>query len=67
MQEYTFSKGKKIIIKGENNFVYQITTTKNDKNTFNWNKNSTNKVSKIDLGNCENILKENYNIESNIN
>ena len=35
LQEYTFSKGKKIIIKGENNFVYQITTTKNDKNTFN--------------------------------
>ena len=67
LKNYSASEGKELLIKGEDNFVYQITTTDNDKNTLNGNKNNTyNNVSKIDLGYCENILKEYNNIESNI-
>ena len=46
-------------IKKINNIIYQITTTENQKN------NKFNNISKIDLGECENILKNIYNISEN--
>ena len=46
---------EKIII--GNNITYEITTTKKN------NKNYYNNISFIDFGECENILKEYYNIE----
>ena len=47
---------KKDIIIIDNNTIYEITTTKNQKNHDNKN------ISTIDLGECENILKTHYNI-----
>ena len=55
-----------LIIKGKNNYVYHITTTDNEKDALNGNSNSTNPVSKIDLGECENILKDFYHIERSV-
>ena len=49
-----------VIIKDENE-VYQITTP------LNQNTNNHNELSTINLGECENILKEVYNINSNQN
>ena len=48
-----------IIIKG-NNITLQITTTNNQKN------NKYNNISIINLGECENVLKNYYNISSNL-
>ena len=76
------SKKEKIIIEGKDNFIYEITTTENDKDyleekSTNNNKNNDNlsetsksnkasKVSKIDLGECENLLKDTYHLDRNI-
>ena len=52
-----------IVIEAEDNFFFQITTLENDKER----KNNTSKIfSRIDLGECENILKENYNLNENM-
>ena len=40
----------------DNDMIYQITTSENQKNKINKN------ISSIELGECENILKEVYNI-----
>ena len=44
----------------EDNVIYQITTSENQKNNENRN------ISTIDLGKCETILKDKYNIASNL-
>ena len=56
--------GKEKIIEGKDNYFYQFTTSDNEIN--NLKGNSTNKFSKIDLGECENILKEKNNINKNL-
>ena len=66
MKDYDVSEGEEIIIKGENNFFYQITTSENDKNFLDEINNKTNQFSKIDLGECENYLKDHYHINRNI-
>ena len=66
MKDYDVSEGEEIIIKGENNFFYQITTSENDKNFLDEMNNKTNQFSKIDLGECENYLKDHYHINRNI-
>ena len=53
-----------IVEAGEGNF-YHITTTKNDKLNIYENFNNSKRVSRIDLGNCENILKNYYHIDQN--
>ena len=50
---------KKDIIKREKDILYQITST------FNQNNKEYQNISKIKLDECENILKENYNISKN--
>ena len=50
---------KKDIILNESNIIYQITTT------FNQINNDYENISTIDLGECENILKDKYNISKN--
>jgi hypothetical protein len=35
-----------------------MTTTNNEKDTLYGNSNSNNQISKIDLGECENLLKD---------
>ena len=44
----------------ENDIIYQITTSNNHKNK------EYDNISTIDLGECENILKDKYNIDKNI-
>ena len=44
----------------DNDMIYQITTSENQKNKENKN------ISSIELGECENILKEVYNINESI-
>ena len=61
----TFNDKENIIIKGKENFLYQITTTESERHTLNRNNNS-NPLSKIDLGECENSLKTYYHIDQNI-
>ena len=56
---------KGIIIEGNDNFFYQIITSENENEEIE-NKNSTNQLSKIDLGECENLLKDHYRLSRNI-
>ena len=51
---------KNQVIEGINNYSYLLTTLDSEDD------NSTNKFSKINLGECENILKEYYNLDKNI-
>ena len=66
LQEYNISEGKEVLINGENNFIYLLTTSETEKNILAGNTNIDNKISKIDLGYCENILKEYYHIDYNL-
>ena len=51
---------KKDFIQQDKNITYQITTSDNQKN------NSNNNISSINLGTCEDILKDKYNIDKNL-
>jgi len=57
--EEVINEPKKDIIKIVNNTLYQITSS------FNQNNKSYNDISSIKLGQCENILKEKYNLFPN--
>ena len=65
MQGYNASEGEEVTIQGKDNFFYQITTSENEKAYLDENNNSTSKFSKIDLGECENLLKSHYHINEN--
>ena len=58
--------GEETIIEAQDNFFYQLTTTDNEASNLEGNNNKTNKFSKIDLGQCEDILREKYNIDKNL-
>ena len=60
-----YDEGENIIIEAKDNFTYHITNTDNEKDALN-EKNNTNRLTKIDLGECENLLKNFYNIEKNV-
>jgi len=60
IQNYTMNGSK--IIEGDNNYAYELTNTFND----NDNNNSQHDLSIIDLGECENILKRENEIDQNI-
>ena len=51
-----------LLIEAKDNYSYHITTTDNEKDSLN-DKNTTHRLSKIDLGECENLLKNHYHIE----
>jgi hypothetical protein len=51
---------------GENNYFFQITNIENEFILLEQKNNSTNKFSIIDLGKCEQLLKNNYHINQNI-
>ena len=51
---------KKDLLVNEDNTLFQITSTENQKN------NKNNNISSIILGECENILKKIYNIKENL-
>jgi len=58
IQNYTMNGS--MIIEGDNNYVYELT------NTFNDNSDNNNNLSVIDLGECENILKRENEIDPSI-
>ena len=58
--DFNISENKKDIIKKEDDFTFQMTTSDNQKN--NTNKN----ISTIDLGDCEDILKDVYDIDKSL-
>jgi len=58
-------KGNGIVIEGKNNCYYQFTTLE-DERSNNFDNNDSIKFSKIDLGECEDVLRENYNLNKNI-
>ena len=62
--EYNASSNQSLEIKGENNTVFQLTTTDNEMNRYNGKMINTNGLSVIDLGNCETLLKIHYNINN---
>ena len=66
IKDYSISEGKNIIIKGESNFIYQITTTNMERELV--NKNLSEKdynVSIIDFTECEQLLKKENNLNEN--
>ena len=66
IQNYS-SNGESIIIEAENNYVFQITTQKNEKNSLNGKYENKYYLSMIDLGDCEELLKKENNIGENEN
>ena len=55
-----------IIFEGYNTFIYQMITSEQEQVLLNGNNSSTNQLSMIDLGECENILKDHYHIDRNL-
>ena len=53
------------VVKGEEGQYYHITTSNNDKMSIYDNYNNSKRVSRVDLGNCETILKNYYHIGQN--
>ena len=67
IKDYSLSDKKNIIVKGESDFIYQLTTIDQEKKLI--NNNITEKdynISIIDLTECEQLLKKEYNIDKNI-
>ena len=62
---YDLSKEEDIEIQGKDNYYFHITNSKNDLDVLNGNINKTNKFSVIDLGECEDLLKDHYHINKN--
>ena len=63
LPNFLLSNENGIIIQGKNNFSYQITNSKNDLEILNNINNKSNKFSIIDLGKCEELLKNHYHID----
>ena len=63
---YDMDNEKEIILKGEDNFLFQITNTESDLELLKEKNNRTNQFSVIDLGQCDNLLKNYYKINKNI-
>ena len=64
--DYPFEKGESIIIKGEDKYVYQITTEINELNTLNNNYMNKYNLSIIDLSECGTLLKTENHTNNNI-
>ena len=56
------ANGESIVIEGEENYVFQITTSANEINSLNGNYENNYNLSMIDLGECEKLLKEENDI-----
>ena len=65
IQNYEDLDDEELIIEGKDNHYFQLTTLENELNNGE-NKNKTNKFSRIDLGECENVLKEKNNLNENV-
>ena len=58
--------GEEIIFEGKDNFFYQLTNLENELNNLDKKNNNSNRFSKIDLGDCENVLRDEYNLGDNV-
>ena len=65
LPNYDISKGEEMIIKGKENFYFSVTNSKNDLELLNEKNTNSNKFSVIDLGKCEELLKNYYHINKN--
>ena len=63
LNNYTISSPS-LEMKGENNTIFQLTTSSNELERLTGNVDNENGVSVIDLGNCENLLKQAYDIDN---
>jgi hypothetical protein len=59
--------GESVVILGEENYVYQLTTSRNEKNSLNGIYDNNYNLSMIDLGECEQLLKTENNIHDDVN
>ncbi len=60
------SNGESIIIEGEEDYVFQITTSENELNTLEGEYSNEYNLSIIDLGKCEDLLKETNGINNDV-
>ena len=65
INNYDINKGEEMVFKGEDNFIFHITNSQNELELLKGNCNNTYKVSVIDLGECEHLLKKHYQINEN--
>ena len=65
LNEYTSENGKDIIIKGAEDTIFQITNRINELELIKNKSNNIHNLSIIDLGECENKLKQAYHINEN--
>ena len=65
INNYDINKGEEMVFKGEDNFIFHITNSQNELELLKGNSNNTNKVSVIDLGECEHLLKKHYQNNEN--
>ena len=65
---HKFIKSNKdsVVIEAKNDFIYQITTSDSEKESLSQKISIPNKSSSIDLGECENKLKDHYNLDRNV-
>ena len=61
------SDGESIVIEGADNYVFQITTSENELDILNGENDNKYNLSIIDLGECEQLLKRENNIDEDAN
>ena len=64
--KFVSSKESDIVIEGIENYLYQMITSEKERDILRKIMNNTNQLSNIDLGECENILKDHYHIDRNV-
>ena len=64
--DFDFDKQEELIFQGEDDFFFHLTNTQNEIEALKGNNNISNKFSIIDLGECENLLKNHYKINKNV-
>ena len=64
IQDFDGSNEEELVKKGEDNFYFQLTTLENELNPKDKNSNNT-RFSRIDLGECANVLREKNNLNEN--
>ena len=65
LKNYDISKGEELIFSGEDNFFFLVTNSKKEFEILNGKNNNTNRFSIINLGECENVLKKQYQLNEN--
>ena len=65
IKNFEITEGKEKIIEGKDNYSFHLTTLKNEIDSLEGKNNDSNKFSKINLGECENILREKNHINKN--